>query len=159
MESRRGAAARTQGAVGARKPCCVTTTLLDGHCIPAGEARQKKLRAEVPYALRLIPLSHLATGKSWIWPFYALTLCAARFRLRKKRGALSTHPSPVHVEKSRPVIPRKVFRTAQVCTGNSKRCCYLPQLTHRIHWRTEIIQVLYLKCSCDISPTLLMSDK
>ena len=34
LESRRGAAARTQAAVGARKPCCVTATLLDARCNP-----------------------------------------------------------------------------------------------------------------------------
>ena len=70
--------------------------------------------------------------------------------LRNKEVFPPTH-LPAHLGKGRSITPRKHHSTEQVCTANSKRCCYLPEVTREIHRRTEISQMPYLKCSCDFS--------
>lgn len=153
LESRRGAAARTQGAVGARKP---RWWPLSWMCSTSQEGRTAKksyrLRSLMHQGWHLIYT--YPQGKAEYDPAMLLHCMQQVSDLVRNQEVFPPNHVPAHLGKSRSLTPRKHHGTT-----NSKMCHYLSEVTQEIHRRTGISQACYLKCSCDIPSTLSMSDK
>lgn len=144
LDSSRGAAPRTQTAVGTRKPCCVRTPLLDA-C--HGGRATKKVTGWGPLCSKA-DTSFTQRAKMTLTLLGTSTVCS---KFQTTWETRTTHLSP-HLGKNKSLMPRMQHSTEQAWSAKSKRGCYVPEITQEIHGRTEISQVPNLECSLVFLP-------